>query len=96
MTIMGLKQISSIEISFRSHFHACNGSKTTLVFFLADGEGSLLAAPKTVGNVQTENTDLCILMVPDFVWKVPILFIPNCCVDLLKSTSNNLNYLVHF
>ena len=90
MTNMDLKQISNIETSFRSHFHACNGSKTTLVFLLVHGEGSLLATPKTVGTMQTENTFFFFMMVPDWVWKLPILFIPNRCVDLLKSAPNNI------
>ena len=62
------------EIAVETHFHARNGTKTTLVFLSADGETSWLLFPKSIsllsgGTLQPKNTYSCILKVTSWVWE---------------------------
>ena len=57
-----------LEIAVGTQFHARHGTKTILVFLLADREASWLLLPSSVsllagGTVQPENTFSCILKV---------------------------------
>ena len=63
-----LKIYKSPEIALRKHFKAQHGTKTTLVFLPADGEGSWSTHPSSFSllsgsTAQPENIYSCILKV---------------------------------
>ena len=71
----GILEISTaLEIAIETHFHAWNGTKTTLLILPADRETFWLLHPSEVlllsgGTVQPENTYSCILKVTCQTWE---------------------------
>ena len=71
----GTSEISTTpEMAVGTLLHARNGTKTILVFLLADGEASWSLLPSSVsllsgGTVESENTYSCILKVTSQVWE---------------------------
>ena len=100
MTPRDVKISTSLEIAIGIHFHEQHGTKTTLVFLIADGEASWSLPPSSVsllsgGTVHPENTYSCILKVTVQVWESQkrISINTNHSYDQHSTCCVSLNYL---